>query len=103
MYIICYSQSGFYNPGEICWWNGLIPPPGYLACDGSDVQQAVYPALFAAINHTHGPAYIMRPHRFPWLRRLLRLPTDYLAPNPDAPASGYFRLPKIEDKNDVTR
>lgn len=56
--------------GQIIHFAGTTPPTGYLACDGSEVSQAVYADLFAAIgtawNTTGGAA---------------------------APAAGNFRLP----------
>ena len=40
--------------GEIKDFAGTTPPANYLACDGSSVAVATYPALFAVIGYTYG-------------------------------------------------
>jgi microcystin-dependent protein len=42
--------------GAICYWGKTTPPAGWLLCDGSAVSQATYPALFALLGTTFGPA-----------------------------------------------
>lgn len=43
-------------PGEVKWVAYSGPPPsGWLACDGSQVSQASYPNLYAALGTTWGP------------------------------------------------
>ena len=43
--------TGFIMP-----FGGTSAPTGWLACDGSSVLRASYPALFSAIGTTHGAA-----------------------------------------------
>jgi microcystin-dependent protein len=42
------------EPGTIIPFAGPAVPAGYLACDGAEVAQAAYPALYAAIGLTWG-------------------------------------------------
>lgn len=58
-------------PGEITMYGGANVPLGWLACDGSMVQKARYPDLWAAIGDT-------------WKM--------------GAPPAGYFQLPDFTDK-----
>lgn len=52
-----WSLSGGCMPvGGIMWYGGTSPPAGWLLCDGSEVEQAVWPALYAAIGDNFGPA-----------------------------------------------
>ena len=41
-------------PGTIAMYAGKTVPPGWLLCDGSNVERATYPGLFAAIGVTYG-------------------------------------------------
>lgn len=42
--------------GSIVLFGGITAPAGYLFCDGSTVSQSAYPALFAVLGSTYGPA-----------------------------------------------
>jgi|GEM_PF-1103508 len=46
--------ASVHIPGQMILFAGPNPPPGTLACDGSQVLRRHYPALFAAIGTTHG-------------------------------------------------
>lgn len=42
------------RPGTIVGWaGGVTPPTGYLLCNGGEVPEATYPALYAAIGNTY--------------------------------------------------
>lgn len=45
--------------GTILPFAGEIVPTGYLLCDGSEKQRAIYPELFSVIGYTYGaPAFL---------------------------------------------
>ncbi len=50
------TGSGGVPPGAIMAFGGSLAnlPAGWLPCNGSVVERAVYPALFAAVGSTHG-------------------------------------------------
>ena len=65
--------------GSIVSYAGLTPPPGYLLCDGAEVQIAVYPELYAVIGNTYkGPdPYLgLATFRLPDLRGRFALGAD---------------------------
>lgn len=41
-------------PGVVTMYGGLVPPVGWLECNGQAVSRATYAALFAAVGVTHG-------------------------------------------------
>jgi len=51
---ISHVPASVHIPGQMILFAGAEPPPGTLACDGSQVLRSRYPALFAAIGTTHG-------------------------------------------------
>ena len=50
------GPPGYVPPGSLIWFCGTTPPSGYLICDGREVAQAEYPALFQIMGTTYGPA-----------------------------------------------
>jgi hypothetical protein len=55
-------------PGTIIPYAGLVPPAGWLFCDGSVVDNADYPRLFAAIQYVYGKTNLSRQFLLPDLR-----------------------------------
>ncbi len=65
--------------GSIVSYAGLTPPPGYLLCDGAEIQIAVYPELYSVIGNTYkGPdPYLgLATFRLPDLRGRFALGAD---------------------------
>lgn len=57
------STSVFMPVGSVLDYAGLTEPPGWLFCDGREILQANYPALYAAIGEQYGgesPASFIR-------------------------------------------
>lgn len=50
------GQGQTLPAGVVVAFAGSVPPGGYLLCFGQTVSQTTYPALFAAIGTTYGPA-----------------------------------------------
>lgn len=41
-------------PGTVIYFAGLVPPNGFLKCNGAQVSRATYAGIFAAIGTTYG-------------------------------------------------
>lgn len=48
------AYSALVPPGTILPYAGQKAPPGFLACDGRPVPQALYPGLYGAIGGAYG-------------------------------------------------
>ena len=55
-------------PGTILVFGGANPPPGFLLADGSEVNRATYPELFAAIGTAWGAGDFSTTFNLPDLR-----------------------------------
>ncbi|HEY2455590.1 MAG TPA: phage tail protein [Scandinavium sp.] len=49
------GSTGNAPPGAITMFGALIPPTGWLVCDGSAVSRTTYAALFAVLAASFGP------------------------------------------------
>lgn len=85
--------------GTIIPYAGDEPPAGWLVCDGGWVRIEDFPALYAILGNTYGPAPTitreMEPGRWEKVRRAIGLlPRRRYehVPNPEH-RPGYFRLP----------
>ena len=55
-----FTQVALVPVGTILPFAGTAIPPGYLLCDGSEKQRAVYPELFGVIGYTYGdPSFLL--------------------------------------------
>lgn len=51
------SQGGTLVPsGQVIPFMGAVVPAGWLTADGTSLSQTTYPALFAALGNSWGPA-----------------------------------------------
>jgi microcystin-dependent protein len=49
---------GAIPSGTVWWFAGINPPTGWLFCDGTKLNIAIYPDLYAAIGRTFTPASV---------------------------------------------
>ena len=47
------SYLGFCPPGVVLPYAGTVAPEGWLLCDGSEIDQSIYTALYVAIGNTY--------------------------------------------------
>jgi len=52
--LLAFKLAGGLMTGFIFRFGGEQAPPGYLLCDGSEVERAEYPFLFEVIGLAHG-------------------------------------------------
>lgn len=49
------GEGSTFPPGSIIEYGGLVPPTGWLACNGAAVSRSTYAALYAVLGETYGP------------------------------------------------